>query len=65
MSDSDKKIALGVFIATVILFAFMFRWDVQATDNANHSWKLDRFTGTLWKCGTFAKPECSEVPHAR
>ena len=43
------KIA-GVLLIGVIVFAFMFRWDIGAGASQSENWLLDRWTGTSYYC---------------
>lgn len=66
MSTLDKIIVLVGFIATLVLFALMFRWELQPDAKDSRIWKLDRLTGKMLICvdaTLFA--ECSEVLNAR
>ena len=52
------KIA-GVLLIAVFVFAFMFRWDIEAGSGVDgndiyRSHKLDRWTGTSYVCDGFA-----------
>jgi hypothetical protein len=74
MNDNEQKkriirarlIRLPIFLGIVFLFAWMFRWDMEANNQGDGvSHKLDRWTGTSYICiglnGCY-KQELNEAP---